>query len=286
MKIVIYGARGVPAKWSGFDTFITQLAPRLVEKGHTVVAFCQPKYTDAEYHKAYKGVRIIMLPTIYGKFTETVIHEILSSIYSLFMRDIDIMYVLGCRTVWAYLPHKLLGRTIVINTDGQDGVRRKWGPISRLYLRFNYWLARQMSDYLISDAKELKNYYLEHHNKETAFLTNGGFIVADLDEGILAEYDLIQNGYYLVACRMEPENNIDIIIREFEQTDVDAKLVIAGGANYKSRYYQSLKQTSDPRIVFLGPVYTSNHIETLHLHARGYLHGHEVGGTNPSLFKA
>lgn len=84
-----------------------------------------------------------------------------------------------------------------------------------------------MSNYLITDAKELRNYYLEHHNKETAFLTNGGFIVEVLDEGILAEYDLIQNGYYLVASRMEPENNIDIIVREFEQTDVDAKRVMA-----------------------------------------------------------
>jgi glycosyltransferase involved in cell wall biosynthesis len=290
MRLAIFGARGVPAKWGGFDTFVTELAPRLARKGHDVTLFTMPKYTGTDIGRSFEGVRIIRLPTIYGKFTETVVHEALSSLYALVRPKQDIYYVLGCRTVWAYLPHWLLRRTLVINTDGLDWQRRKWGRFARFYLKANYWLARKITSHLVMDSYELKKFYLEQWGTDSAFLTNGGHVLAveDLERHreILAGYGIEQGSYYLVACRLEPENNIDIIIREFERSSTDAKLLIAGGANYKSAYIERLQATTDERIVFLGPVYEAGHIEALHLGARGYLHGHEVGGTNPSLLKA
>jgi glycosyltransferase involved in cell wall biosynthesis len=290
LRIAISGARGVPASWGGFDTFVTELAPRLVEAGHDVTLFCMPKYTAAELGDRYEGVRLVRLPTIYGKFTETVVHEVLSSLWALARRRQDVYYVLACRTVWAYLPHVLLRRTVVINTDGLDWQRRKWGRFARLYLSLNYWLARRISPFLVSDSKELQKLYLEEWDKPTAFLTNGGNVLHVEDEArhreILAGYGVEPGGYYLVACRIEPENNIDIIIREYERSGVKEPLLIAGGANYRSAYLEDLQRTTDPRIRFLGPVYEPGHIEALHLGARAYLHGHEVGGTNPSLLKA
>lgn len=287
MKIAIFGARGIPAKWGGFDTFVTNLAPRLVEKGHAVTVFCMPKYSSPEKPKYINGVRLIYLPTIYGKTTETFLHELISSIYALlFLKKFDIYYILGCRSSIVYLPHYLLRRTLVINTDGLDWTRRKWGHFARNFLKFNYWIARKIGRQLVSDSFELKKYYIENFNKETVFLTNGGEIVETRNPEIVKEYDLEPGGYCLVACRMEPENNIDIIIREYCRTSIPKKLVIAGGANYKSPYYENLKNIQDDRVVFLGPVYEDGHIEQLHLHAYLYLHGHEVGGTNPSLLKA
>jgi glycosyltransferase involved in cell wall biosynthesis len=198
--------------------------------------------------------------------------------------------VLACRTVWAYLPHVLLRRRVVINTDGLDWLRRKWGPIARAYLKVNYWLAIHSSRFLVSDSKELQKFYMEEYGKATAFLTNGGNILEierpDRTREILAGYGVEPGSYYLVACRMEPENNVDIIVREFEQSSVQAPLLIAGGANYESEHLKSIQATHDPRIRFLGPVYEDGHIEALHLGAKGYIHGHEVGGTNPSLLKA
>ena len=287
MKIAIFGARGIPAKWGGFDTFVTNLAPRLVAQGHEVTVFCQPKYSDPNKPKDYKGVRLIYVPTIYGKTTETFIHELLTSLYALFLlRKFDIYYILGCRSTMVYLPHHWLRRTLIINTDGLDWKRRKWGRFARAFLSSNYWIARKIGHYLVSDSKELKKYYIEHYDKETAFLTNGGEIVTERHPEIVEKYDLKPDDYFLVACRIEPENNIDIIIREFERTDIQKKLVIAGGANYKSQYVEALQQTKDERIIFLGPVYEEGHIEQLHLHCYAYVHGHEVGGTNPSLLKA
>jgi glycosyltransferase involved in cell wall biosynthesis len=290
MKIAIFGARGVPAAWGGFDTFVTELAPRLVEAGHEVTLYCMPKYTPPEVGDDFKGVRIVRLPTVYGKFTETVFHEVLSSLHALVRPRKDIYYVLACRTVWAYLPYLLLRRRLVINTDGLDWQRRKWGPVARAYLKVNYWLARHITRYLVSDAKELQKFYIEEYGTPSAFLTNGGHILEvedkDRQEEILADYGVEPNSYYLVACRMEPENNIDIIIREFERSSANRQLLIAGGANYKSAYVEELQRTKDPRVQFLGPVYKPGHIEALHLGATAYLHGHEVGGTNPSLLKA
>jgi len=290
MRLAIFGARGVPARWGGFDTFVTELAPRLARAGHDVTLFCMPKYTGPEVGKDFEGVRIVRLPTIYGKFTETVVHELLSSLYALVRPKQDIYYVLGCRTAWAYLPHWLLRRTLVINTDGLDWQRRKWGRFARLYLKFNYWLARRITSRLVSDSKELQKFYVEEYGTASAFLTNGAHVLEVEDEAehhaILGRYGVEPGSYYLVACRIEPENNIDIIIREFERSETDARLLIAGGANYESTHIDDLQSTTDPRIHFLGPVYEPGHIEALHLGCRGYLHGHEVGGTNPSLLKA
>ncbi|MCJ7812972.1 DUF1972 domain-containing protein, partial [bacterium] len=217
----------------------------------------------------------------------TFIHELLSSLYALFiLKKSDIYYILGCRSAIVYLPHYLLKRTLIINTDGLDWTRRKWGSVARNFLKWNYAIARKIGYYLVSDSKELKKYYKENHGIETAFLTNGGDIVSEKNVSILEKYGLKPNDYFLVACRIEPENNIDIIIREFEKTTIAKKLVIAGGANYKSDYLKKLMETRDKRVIFLGPVYEEGHIEQIHLHAFAYIHGHEVGGTNPSLLKA
>lgn len=290
MKIAIFGARGVPAAWGGFDTFVTELAPRLVEAGHEVTLYTMPKYTGVDVGTHFRGVKLVRIPTVYGKFTETVIHEFLSSLHAIVHSRQDIYYVLGCRTVWAYLPQILMLRRLVINTDGLDWQRRKWGRLARLYLKGNYYLARHISRYLISDAKELQRFYMEEYGKPSAFLTNGGHVLQVDDEdrqrAILAEYGVEPGSYFLVACRMEPENNIDIIVREYVRSSAREQLCIAGGANYDSEYLKELEAIRDPRVRFLGPVYTEGHIEALHLGAKAYIHGHEVGGTNPSLLKA
>lgn len=290
MRIAIFGARGVPAAWGGFDTFVTELAPRLVEAGHQVTLYCMPKYTGPEVGDQFHGVRIVRLPTIYGKFTETVLHELLSSLHALVRPRQDIYYVLACRTVWAYLPHLLLRRRLVIHTDGLDWQRRKWGRVARAYLKVNYWLARHISRHLVSDSKELQKFYIEEYGTPSAFLTFGSPVLEVEDEArhreILADYGVEPGSYYLVVGRIEPENNADIIVREFERSSVRRQLLIVGGANYKSAYLEELRRTKDPRVRFLGPIYEPDKIGALYLGPAAYIHGHEVGGTNPSLLTA
>jgi len=290
MKLAIFGARGVPARWGGWDTIVTELGPRLTEAGHEVTLFAMPRYTGPEVGSDYEGMRVVRLPTVYGKFTETLLHELFSSLYALARPRQDVYYVLGCRTVWAYLPHRLLGRTVVFNTDGLDWKRRKWGRFARAYLQANYWLARKIASHLVSDNKELQRLYREEYGADSAFLTNGGNVREVTDKArhreILAGYDVEPGGYYLQVCRIEPENNPDIVVREYVASEAKAPLLVVGGANYESDYFETLRATQDPRVRFLGPVYEPEHIEALFLGARAYIHGHEVGGTNPSLVTA
>jgi glycosyltransferase involved in cell wall biosynthesis len=290
MKLAIFGARGVPARWGGWDTIVTELGPRLVQAGHDVTLFAMPRYTGPEVGADYEGMRIVRLPTVYGKFTETMLHELFSSLYALARPRQDVYYVLGCRTVWAYLPHRLLGRRVIFNTDGLDWQRRKWGRFARAYLKANYWLARKIASHLVSDSKELQQLYRDEYGAQSAFLTNGGHVRHVTDDArhrqILAEYGVEPHGYYLQVCRIEPENNPDIVVREYAASDATMPLLVVGGANYESGYLAELEATPDPRVRFLGPIYEPEHIEALFLGARAYVHGHEVGGTNPSLVTA
>jgi glycosyltransferase involved in cell wall biosynthesis len=290
MRLSIFGARGVPARWGGWDTIVTELGPRLVRAGHEVTLYAMPRYTGDEVGRTFEGMRVTRLPTLYGKFTETLLHELFSSLVALARPRQDVYYVLGCRTVWAYLPHRLLGRTVVFNTDGLDWKRRKWGHLARAYLRVNYWLARRTASYLVSDSKELQRLYREQWGADSAFLANGGHVHEVHDEErqrrLLAELGVEPGRYYLQVCRIEPENNPDVVVREYLASSAADPLLVVGGANYESDYLEALKATGDPRVRFLGPVYEPDRIEALFLGAKAYIHGHEVGGTNPSLVTA
>jgi glycosyltransferase involved in cell wall biosynthesis len=286
MRIAFFGIRGIPARNGGFDTVVSHLAPRLVKMGHTVTVFCQSKYSDPAKPALYQGVRLIYVPTIYGKTTETVIHEMLCSLLCLVSRPYDIYYVCGCRTSVAYLPHWLLRRQLVINTDGRDWERRKWGRIARRYLKASYCIARATASRLVSDSKAIQLFYRERYRRDTCYLTYGADEPACSRPEIVRSYGLEPRDYFLVLCRIEPENNVDLIVREFVGTSAKQTLAIVGGVNYRSRYLESLKKTTDCRIKFLGPIYESGHAEQLYLHCCAYIHGHEVGGTNPSLLNA
>ena len=290
MRLSIFGARGVPARWGGWDTIVTELGPRLVEAGHDVTLYAMPRYTADEVGRDFEGMRIVRLPTLYGKFTETLLHELFSSLYALTQPPQDVYYVLGCRTVWAYLPHRLLGRRVVFNTDGLDWKRRKWGRFARAYLKANYWLARRIASHLVSDNKELQRLYRDEWGANSAFLTNGGHVHEVGDEArhreILAEHGVEPGRYYLQVCRIEPENNPDVVVREYSASGAQDPLLVVGGANYESEYLAALEAAEDARVRFLGPIYEPEHIEALFLGAKAYIHGHEVGGTNPSLVTA
>lgn len=285
MIIQFFGARSIPARWSGFDTTATELALRFVNMGHQVIVYVMPKYALPERPKHYKGIELRYLQTLYGKNTETMFHEIISSIRGFFQKS-DINYILGCRTSWAYFPYKIFRKKIVFNTDGLDFARKKWGSIAKLFLKFGYWVAAKSTKYLIHDNTFIQKYFLSNYNRKGVFISIGGYEYHSVKPELLTKYNVKPSDYYLIACRFEPENNIDNLIKGFIKSNSQKLLLIAGGANYKSKYELELRSINNSRVVFLGPIYDPYHIEELHYNCFAYLHGHEVGGTNPSLLKA
>lgn len=289
LRIAVIGSRGIPAAYGGFETFAQELTPRLVERGHDVTVYCRSGYTLDDSLKSFRGVRLRHTPAVRSRTLEQLSHEATSILDSL-RRPFDLYYFLGYRGAPFYAPLRATRRVVVVNTNGLEWKRRKWNWAGRRYLKFAEWLAAHLAaDALVSDARAIASYFQETHHRESEYLTNGAYVLrkSSMQRSVLDRFGLDAGGYYLVACRIEPENNVDLIVREFIASGSPKELIVAGGMNYETPFWQQLQAlAAGRRVRFIGPVYGPMEIESLHLGAYAYLHGHEVGGTNPALLKA
>ncbi len=286
MRIGIIGSRGFPALWGGFETVAAELAPRLVERGHDVTVYCRPRYSLPSRPVTHQGVQLRYLPALYTKSLESLSHETLSAAHAL-RANYDVLYVLGFRASFLYLAARVAGIPVVMNTDGFDWQRRKWGRLARTYLRLGEAIGcRWAASHLICDSQALQPYFREEYGRNTTFISYGANLFESKEPSIVEQYGLTPGEYFLVVARVEPENNADLIVRAFAQVETDKQLAIVGGVNYESSYVQELQQSADPRVKFLGGIYEPGHIEEIYANSYTYIHGHEVGGTNPALLHA
>jgi glycosyltransferase involved in cell wall biosynthesis len=275
----------MPHTYGGSEAWSIQLAPRLVERGHDVIVYCR-RSLFRERPKFYKGVRLIYLPSVETKVLGQPTHTFFVMLDVLF-RQVDVLLVVNvANTLHCILP-RLFGIHVAINVDGLDWKRDKWGPIGK---KFFYWNARMVGKVcpkgVYTDAYEMHRRYLEEFGTPSACLTPGASIETSANPDIVRQYGLEPSQYYLIASRLVPENNADLIVKGFEQTRSQRVLAIAGNANYRSEFVERLKQTNDPRVRFLGHVGNIDHVKELHCNAYAYIHGHSLGGTNPALLKA
>jgi glycosyltransferase involved in cell wall biosynthesis len=286
LRIAIIGARAVPGRYGGFETFASELAPRLVDRGHEVTVYCRRRYSLASCPSTYRGVRLQYLPALYTRSLETLSHEIMSGLHAA-MGGFDVVFVLGFRASFVHLAARLSGKQVVVNTDGFDWKRRKWGRAGRTYLRLAEAIgARLVASRLVCDSRALQPHYLQSYGRSSTYISYGTPLYRSQDPGLIRAYGLRPDGYFLVVARLEPENNTDIIIREYRKLATDKPLAIVGGAGYGRGYDRSLRAAGDERVRFLGPIYQPGHLEELYANAFAYVHGHEVGGTNPALLQA
>lgn len=287
MRIAILGSRGIPAIIGGFETLAEQVGTRLAARGHDVTVYCERNLYPGRRPANYRGVRLVHLPALPSKSLEALSYDLLCAGHSL-SQGFDLLYMLADNTAVALVLPRLCGKRVVINTDGIEWQRSKWPWYGRLFLRFNEWLAVRLTDHLIVDAKEMGAYFRRRYGRTTTYITNGTELFHSRDPNLVRRLGLEPGGYLAVVCRLEPENNVETIIREFKSADRDLKLAIAGGANYRSRYVRGLKEMArgDGRIIFLGVLPDWDTLKELRVQALAYIHGHEVGGTNPSLVEA
>ena len=285
MRIAMIGTRGIPARYGGFETCVHEISTRLVERGHEVLVYCRTS-NDPDRTKEYKGVQLIYAPSLKLKATDTFSHTFFSMI-DVLRRKVDVIYVLNAANSPLCLFPRIFGKRIAINVDGLEWRRKKWGFIGRSYYQLAEKVATWFCQQIISDSQEIKRYYLDRYKTDSTFIAYGADIVEGSNPDIPRKYGLEPGKYFFVGSRLEPENNADTTVAAFERLKADGyTLAIAGGANYKSDYIKQLEGTQDPRIKFLGPVYEDGHMQELHCFAYSYVHGNEVGGTNPALLKA
>ncbi len=283
LRIAIMGFRGIPASYGGFETFVEELAPRLVRKGHRVTVYGRSNIIHYK-EKYYKGVRIVLLPTISHKYFDTVFHTGLCIAHSLF-RGYDIILILNAaNSIFAFLP-RLSGKKVVVNVDGIERKRKKWSFIGRLWYFFGEIFSVIFPNRIISDARTIQDYYRTRYHKRSMFIPYGAYIRKRESTEVLDRYRIKPEDYFLYVSRLEPENNAHVVIDAFKGVVTDKKLLIVGGAPYAEKYIESLKKTSDERVVFTGFVFGQGY-EELQSHAFCYIHATEVGGTHPALIEA
>lgn len=277
------GTRGVPARYGGFETAVEEVGKRLVERGHEVIVYCRGD-DRAPWHL---GMRRIRLPAFRSAAAETLSHTALSVAHLLRHRT-DVALVFNSANA-PLLPMVRMARIpVAVHVDGLEWKRAKWGPIGRRYYRLSERLAVRLADDLIADAGGIQSYYRDSFGVSTSLLTYGAPIIDAVDNEKLRDVELRPGGYHLVVARLEPENHVDVIMRGYLASTCVKPLVVVGSVPYASDHQRTIGQLAarDPRIRLLGGVWDQQLLDTLYAASASYLHGHSVGGTNPSLLRA
>lgn len=286
IRVAISGARGIPALYGGFETFAAELAPRLVERGFDVTVYCRARYSDRSRPARLHGVRLVYVPSIGRRALESPSAELVCSLHALKHRP-DILYVLGFRASVVYWPHRLLGRTLAFNTDGFDWQRSKWGRCARRYLRASAALGVRLAPHgLVADSRVTAEYYAEAYGHRPVYLSYGAPVLTTPSPGIVESYGLTSGGYYLVVARVDPENHVRSIVEAYLRAESRIPLAVVGSQNYDTAYGKAVQDLQCDRVRMLGGVYAEGHLDALYQGCFAYIHGHEVGGTNPSLVRA
>ena len=280
MKIAIMGIRGIPANYGGFETFVENLAPRLVERGHDVTVYGRSNIIDYD-KEFYKGVRIKILPTISHKYLDTVAHTFFCTLASFFTKY-DVVFVCNSANALFTVIPRLTGKPVVLNVDGLEWKRQKWNWAGKAFYRISEQLATFLPNVIVSDARDVQAYYRKRYNKDSVYIPYGAPEERAKTKNVLEKFQLEPREYVLYVSRMEPENNAHRVVEAFEKVKTDKRLVMVGDAPYNTEYIQKLKSTRDDRILFTGYVFGEGYRE-LQSNAYFYVQATEVGGTHPAL---
>ena len=303
--VFIVGSKGIPGNYGGYETFVDKLTeyhqnnPNL--KYHVA---CKAKDTKTfEYHNAdcfdVKVPSIGPAQAIY--YDVAALNQCVKYIRQHNIQH-PIVYILACRigpfaAHFQKVIHKLGGK-LYINPDGHEWMRAKWSAPVRKYWKISEQLMTKHCDLLICDSKNIEKYIHDEYGKynpKTTFIAYGAETrkskLMDDDPKVTAWYKekgLSPRSYYLVVGRFVPENNYETMIREFMKSH--SKRDFALITNVSDKFLEELKEKThfdqDPRIKFEGTVYDKELLMKIRENAYGYFHGHEVGGTNPSLLEA
>jgi len=285
LRIAMVGTRGVPARYGGFETAVEEIGSRLVERGHRVRVYCRAG--SDEKRVSYRGMELVTLPAVRRRELETLSHTALSSFHLVFHRT-DVALVFNAANAPLLPLIRIAGIPVATHVDGLEWRRAKWGTWGRRYYRWAERAAVRQSDALIADSYGIRDYYEEEFGARSRYIAYGAPILDDVSSSRLHELDLAPAGYHLVVARFEKENHVLEIVEGFRRSASSRPLVVVGSAPYANDYQAAIRGAAagDDRIRILGPVWDQPLLDQLYRNAFAYLHGHSVGGTNPSLLRA
>lgn len=307
--VFIIGAKGIPANYGGFESFVEQLTARKVSSDIHYYVACR---RDLSENKAdifeYNGATCFNVDVPNVGPAKAILYDVNAFKWVMkYIKDNNvqdaIVYVLACR-MGPFIGHfkkqlKVYNGTLFVNPDGHEWLRAKWSKPVRQYWKYSEGLMVKHADLLICDSQNIEKYIQEDYQKyqpKTTYIAYGSDMIKSTlktEDKVVAEWyqehQIKLNEYYLIVGRFVPENNYETMIKEFMTSNTTKDLVIITNVEH-NKFYDALRATThfeeDPRIKFVGTVYNAELLKYIRENAFAYLHGHEVGGTNPSLLEA
>lgn len=285
-QLNILGIRGIPAAHGGFETFAERLAVFLVSRGVAVTVYCQSdKGQNLEPRQdSWKGVHRVHIGTKHSGCLGTMEFDLKCARHVVQQPGVDL--VLGYNTAVFNLLQRFHKRQVFMNMDGIEWKRAKWSMPAKMWFILNEIIGANLATTPIADHPEIAKHVAKRCRTAPVIIPYGGDIIGAASDEPLRNIGTKAGKYFLSIARIEPENSILEIVQAHMETSQDMDLVVLGRLDPRNAYHRKVRATSDGKVIFPGAIYDDDIVKSLRFHARAYMHGHQVGGTNPSLVEA
>jgi glycosyltransferase involved in cell wall biosynthesis len=281
----ILGTRGVPASYGGFETAAENVARYLVDHGWRVIVYCQSDHDGPILEDSWQGMERVLISVPDTSWLGTAKFDWLSIRHAVKHRDLCLTF--GYNTAVFNVVQRLRGIPNVINMDGIEWSRERWGFARQSILYANERIACWVGNELIADHPELYTYLRTRAPaRKITTITYGAHPLTDAPRDPVRELGLEPGGYFSLVARPIPENSILEIVRGFSARPRGVRLALLGDYDPSDDYHRAVVESASDEVLFLGAIYDPDVVRALRFHSIGYLHGHTVGGTNPSLVEA
>jgi glycosyltransferase involved in cell wall biosynthesis len=284
-KVAIIGTVGIPAKYGGFETLANHLTKQLNTEFKFTVYCSKNAYNSEERVSQFQGARLVYLPLNANGF-QSVIYDIVSVFHALFYADTLLILGISGGLILPFVKW-FTGKKVIVNIDGLEWRRNKWNFLAKWFLKLSERIAVHFSHAVITDNQAIKDYTWNEYQSITHLIEYGGDHAVRQPESsvYLTKYSFMHAPYAFKVARIEPENNVHVILQAFSRTT--QILVIVGNWN-NSTYGKELKKRFEIRdnLHLLDPIYNQLELDAIRQGCQVYLHGHSAGGTNPSLVEA
>ncbi len=285
-KLGIIGTVGVPAKYGGFETLAHQLVLNLRNRFDLTVYSSSKSYSKEERVSHWEGAKIVYVP-LKANGAQSIIYDIISMIHALIFCDVLLVLgVSGC----IFLPVVKLfpWKKVVVNVDGLEWRRAKWSGWAKQFLIFSEKMAIRYADEIITDNAAIQKYVVDYYDINARLIEYGADHVSkvDVESSFIQKYPFLNSDYAFKVCRIEPENNIHMVLEAFARYQ-KLPLVLVGNWDH-SEYGKELRKMyrQYKNLYLLDPIYDPTTLNMLRSNCSLYVHGHSAGGTNPSLVEA
>ena len=281
----ILGTRGLPAAHGGFETFAEHLALHLVDRGWKVTVYCQVEEGSSTVEDDWRGVRRIKIPVAVKGPTASVRFDWLATRHAAAAGEPCLTLGYNTAAFCSWLRIKNIPN--VINMDGIEWRRAKWGRVPKAWFWMNDWAGCWLGDHLVADHPDIKR-HLETRVRASriSVIPYGADDIRSAPVEPVAALGLTAGGYMSVVARPEPENSLLEIVTGFSRKPRGCKLVVLGKYDQAVPYQRAVLAAAGPEVLFPGAIYDKLVVSALRFHSMAYVHGHQVGGTNPSLVEA